>query len=91
MMNGTQGNQKQRLHVKTTVVEEVAMKKQLVKVIAAFAFLMLATPMQISALEVGDKAPTFSAVSTAGDIALTDYAGKQHVVLALYFAVFTPV
>ena len=67
------------------------MKKQLAKILAIFAALMLATPMMVSALEVGDKAPTFSAVSTGGEISLSDYAGKQHVVLALYFAVFTPV
>lgn len=67
------------------------MIKQLARIITALAALMFATPFLVSALEVGDKAPTFSAVSTGGEISLADYAGRQHVVLALYFAVFTPV
>ena len=67
------------------------MKNKFARVIAGVAILLLATPVLASALEVGDRAPTFSAVSTAGEISLSDYAGKQHVVLALYFAVFTPV
>jgi peroxiredoxin len=67
------------------------MKNKFARVIAGVAILLLATPVLASALEVGDRAPTFSAVSTGGEISLSDYAGKQHVVLALYFAVFTPV
>ncbi len=43
------------------------------------------------ALEEGETAPTFTADSTQGEISLAQYAGEKHVVLALYFAVFTPV
>lgn len=43
------------------------------------------------ALEAGNKAPLFSAESTGGTISLTDYLGRTHVVLALYYADFTPV
>ncbi len=42
-------------------------------------------------LEVGDKAPPFVAQSTHGEISLAGFAGEKNVVLALYFAVFTPV
>ena len=54
-------------------------------------FSLLAGPGVSMALEVGDKAPAFSANSTQGRIQLSDYIGKKHVVLALYFAAFTPV
>ena len=52
---------------------------------------LLFFPATVLALEVGDSAPNFTAESTRGKVSLADYAGKQHVVLALYFAVFTPV
>lgn len=40
--------------------------------------------------EVGEKAPPFQARSTRGEIGLADFLGKRHVVLAFYFADFTP-
>jgi peroxiredoxin Q/BCP len=43
------------------------------------------------ALEVGDKAPLFDGESTEGTISLKSYFGEKHVVLAFYFADFTPV
>ncbi len=43
------------------------------------------------ALEVGEKAPPFTAPSTQGSITLADYLGKKDVVLAFYLADFTPV
>jgi peroxiredoxin Q/BCP len=43
------------------------------------------------ALEAGDKAPLFKAESTQGTISLADYLGNKNVVLAFYFADFTPV
>lgn len=43
------------------------------------------------ALGEGEKAPVFTASSTQGEISLADYRGKKNVVLALYFAVNTPV
>ncbi|MFO7982547.1 MAG: hypothetical protein R6V08_03755 [Desulfuromonadales bacterium] len=45
---------------------------------------------QAVALEVGDPAPDFSAPSTHGEIALSSLFDKGTVVLALYFADFTP-
>ena len=62
-------------------------------IVGALMTLILAmgAPLAADAVEVGEKAPLFEGASTMGDIRLTDYIGKQHVVLALYFAVFTPV
>ena len=48
-------------------------------------------PAAAFGLEVGDKAPAFTGESTQGTISLGDFTGKKNVVLALYFAVFTPV
>ena len=42
------------------------------------------------ALEVGKSAPLFTAESTTGTIHLGDILGEKHVVLAFYFADFTP-
>jgi len=42
------------------------------------------------ALQVGDKAPDFSLLSTSGtNVRLSDFAGKQSVVIFTYFAAFT--
>jgi hypothetical protein len=48
-------------------------------------------PSVSEALNVGDKAPPFDAESTQGIISLRSYLGQKHVVLAFYFADFTPV
>jgi peroxiredoxin len=41
-------------------------------------------------LKVGDVAPDFTLRSTEGkDVRLSDYRGKQNVVLAFFFAAFT--
>ena len=65
------------------------------KILAQFSlFLILSlllVPTQLFALGVGDKAPAFNTPSSQGEISLADYEGKKHVVLALYFAVFTSV
>ncbi|NIQ98528.1 MAG: redoxin domain-containing protein [Desulfuromonadales bacterium] len=45
---------------------------------------------QAVALEVGDRAPDFTAPSTHGEIALSSILDRGPVVLALYFADFTP-
>ena len=52
---------------------------------------LLFLPLTSFALQVGDKAPAFTADSTMGEVSLADYAGKKNVVLALYFAIFTSV
>ena len=53
--------------------------------------MLLVAPAASLALEIGDKAPQFVGNATQGKIQLTDYFGKKNVVLALYFAAFTPV
>ena len=59
--------------------------------IAFIALTLMWIPLETSALNVGDKAPLFKGESTYGPIQLEDYLGKNNVVLALYFAIFTPV
>ncbi len=60
-----------------------------------FSYIMLAIflvlPSWALALKVGDTAPVFQAPSTMGRIDLEAYAGKENIVLALYYADFTPV
>jgi peroxiredoxin Q/BCP len=55
--------------------------------------LFLSSPeaQSIAELSVGDKAPDFTAASTTGEIQLSKYRGEKNVVLAFYFADFTPV
>lgn len=48
-------------------------------------------PSLALALDVGDKAPAFEAQSTEGMIRLEDFQGQKNVVLALYYADFSPV
>jgi hypothetical protein len=68
------------------------MKKKTIAFLISLAVLtLLLAPAASSALEVGDTAPLFSGRSTQGKIQLADYRGEKNVVLALYFAVFTPV
>jgi len=49
------------------------------------------SPIFASALEVGDEAPLFEAVSNKGPVNLLDYRGQKNVVLAFYFEDFSPV
>ncbi len=65
-------------------------RKSTLKTVVTLA-LLLGTPLAAFAIDVGDRAPLFESASTMGDVRLADYLGKQHIVLALYFAVFTPV
>ena len=68
------------------------MKTSIKTLLGAFTLLtLMLTPAVSFALDVGDKAPLFGGNSTQGYIQLSDYFGKKNVVLALYFAVFTPV
>ena len=48
-------------------------------------------PVLVNALEVGDEAPLFEAVSDKGPVNLVDYRGQKNVVLAFYFEDFSPV
>ena len=45
----------------------------------------------VTLLRVGDEAPDFTAESTKGTVSLFQYRGEKNVVLAFYFADFTPV
>ncbi|MDX1777099.1 MAG: redoxin domain-containing protein [Desulfobulbales bacterium] len=56
--------------------------------LTGFLFLV---PVLSAALEIGDVAPLFEADSDKGPVKLLDYRGKKNVVLAFYFADFTPV
>ena len=51
----------------------------------------LLLPLTSFALEVEDKAPEITADFTMEKISLAGYTINKHVVLALYFAVFTSV
>ena len=64
------------------------MKKFFVVLLAG---LLTFVPVLANALEVGDEAPLFEAISDKGPVNLIDYRGKKNVVLAFYFADFTPV
>jgi peroxiredoxin Q/BCP len=49
-------------------------------------------PLSARALEVGDKAPDFLLHSTVGEtVRLSDYQGKQNVLLFFFLAAFTGV
>lgn len=64
------------------------MKKFLIALLVIFM-----TPLAglTAALEVGDPAPLFEATSDKGPVKLEEYQGRKNVVLAFYFADFTPV
>ena len=57
----------------------------------ALSALTLLIAVSSYALEVGDRAPDFTANSTAGEITLSDLLKQGPVVLSFYFADFTPV
>jgi thioredoxin-dependent peroxiredoxin len=62
---------------------------RLLKALVAGAALMLASQASY-ALQVGDKAPDFSLPSTkGGNVKLSDFAGKQSVVIFTYVGAFT--
>ena len=56
-----------------------------------FWVVLFCFPADSLGLDVGDKAPLFTGNSTQGKVSLADFVGRKNVVLALYFAVFTPV
>jgi peroxiredoxin len=64
------------------------MKIFIVALLAGFIGLM---PGLAAALEVGDEAPLFEAVSDKGPVNLVEYRGQKNVVLAFYFKAFSPV
>jgi len=64
--------------------------KKFAKGLLTAASVMLGT-LNAQAIEVGQSVPLFSAESTQGMIHLGDLLGEKHLVLAFYFADFTPV
>jgi hypothetical protein len=73
-------------------IQEKKMKPRTHIALAMIIFAGLSlSPVRSFGIGVGDKAPAFSGESTHGSIRLADFAGKQNVILALYFAIFTPV
>lgn len=59
--------------------------------ILSAAALLIAAPAPLAAPpQAGDPAPLFEAPSTHGTIRLADFRGRKPVVLAFYFADFTP-
>ena len=64
------------------------MLPRMLKVLAAAVFALAAQAAQ--ALNVGDKAPDFALPSTTGKtIRLSDFAGRQSVVIFTYIGAFT--
>lgn len=61
------------------------------KKLLSTGLITLLLPAIAGANLVGQPAPDFSGESTFGTIRLGDYAGKKNVILAFYFADFTPV
>ena len=53
--------------------------------------LFMLWPVSAYAIEIGREAPDFKKKSSQGQVQLSEYEGRKNVVLALYFAVFTPV
>ena len=52
------------------------------------ALILAASP--VLALSVGDQAPAFTAQTNQGEVSLADYLGKKNLILAFYFAIYTP-
>lgn len=67
------------------------MKKIIVDISCLLILCLLFLPGNSFAVGIGDKAPAFSTPSSQGELSLADYSGKKHVILALYFAVFSSV
>lgn len=67
------------------------MRNLIRKIVVSSFISLLLLPASSFALDVGDEAPAFTAQSNQGEISLADYEGKKHVILALYFAVFSSV
>ena len=66
----------------------LSMKRILVALIAGCLTFI---PGMAAALDVGNIAPLFDALSDKGPVSLEVFRGKKNVVLAFYFADFSPV
>jgi len=65
------------------------LKKTILSSLATAAKIKIST-LGAKQPEVGMPSPLFEAQSTDGLIRLTDYLGKRHIILAFYYADFTP-
>ena len=57
----------------------------------AIALSAMLLPSVAGAVGVGDPAPDFSTESTQGPFRVADFQSRKNLVLAFYFADFTPV
>lgn len=64
--------------------------QKLVKGLLTAAWVVVSA-LGADALEVGQSTPLFTGESTQGTIHLSDILGEKNLVLAFYFADFTPV
>jgi len=65
-------------------------KKSVIKSLTTAAAIALSS-FGAYAVEIDETAPAFKAPSTQGIVRLGDYEGEKNIVLAFYFADFTPV
>ena len=62
---------------------------QIVMATLLLSVLVLLTPMSLSAVNVGDKAPDFLAFDTVGESTrLSDYQGKKNVLMFFFVRAF---
>jgi hypothetical protein len=72
-----------------TAMVSCGIHRQTIATVIALSIVMLLTPMSISALDVGDKAPDFLAFDTVGESTrLSDYQGKKNVLLFFFLRAF---
>ena len=63
--------------------------QQVVIATIVLSVLVLLTPMSAKALNVGDKAPDFTAFGTVGEsVRLSDYLGKKNVMVYFFVRAF---
>ena len=63
--------------------------QQVVIATIVLSVLMLLTPMSAKALNVGDKAPDFTAFTTVQEsVRLSDYQGKKNVMMFFFVRAF---
>jgi peroxiredoxin Q/BCP len=61
-----------------------------IKLVLVMAAVLILVTSPVLALSVGDQAPDFTAQTNQGEVSLADYLGKKNVILAFYFAIYTP-
>ena len=61
-----------------------------IKLILALTVVLTLAASPVLGLSVGDQAPNFTAQTNQGEVSLSDYLGQKNVILAFYFAIYTP-